>query len=69
MGRKFSLQYFGYQKIDLSRFRVRLALLEKAPPMSLHLGLIRIAILNGEELDLVVDIICDTTDSVFTTPA
>jgi hypothetical protein len=42
--------------------KVRLSLIERVPPMSLHIGLIRIAIWDNG-VDLVMDVLCDTSDT------
>lgn len=53
-------RHFGEGSVILGR--VRLDILEKAPPMSLHIGLLRIS-LNDNPASLLLDVIYDTTDS------
>lgn len=53
-------RHFGSDSILLGK--IRLELVEKVPPMSLHIGVVRIA-LSNDQASLLMDIIYDTTDS------
>ena len=58
-------RHFGKDNPVLAK--VQLALTETIPPLSLHIGLLRIAIENGA-ISLLMDVIFDTTESDRNTP-